>query len=128
MESTPATTQAHQPTNPIEGIQITGSVNTAGGDFIGRDQYIGYTAQQVSVLLTQIRTAFQPKPFDGRCPYVGLAAFAEQDAGRFFGRERLVAELLTRVKEARYVVVAGPSGSGKSSLVRAGLLHQLKQG
>lgn len=118
---------------------ISGGVNldaqrdvNIGGDVVGRDKItqttIGYTAEQVSTLLTQISSTFQPKPFDGRCPYLGLDAFSEDDADRFFGRESLVSELVARVKESRFVVIAGPSGSGKSSLVRAGLLHALKQG
>ena len=90
--------------------------------------HVGYTVEQVSTLLTQISSTFQPKPFDGRCPYLGLDAFSEDDADRFFGRETLVSELVARVKESRFVVIAGPSGSGKSSLVRAGLIHALKQG
>jgi hypothetical protein len=65
------------------GATIGGNVNT-GGDFVGRDKYVGYTTDQVSGLLSQISTTFQPRPFDGRCPYVGLAAFDEQDADRFF--------------------------------------------
>lgn len=56
-------------------------------------------------------------------PYVGLAMFQQEDAGRFFGRERLVVELAERVTAQRFVVVVGPSGSGKSSLLRAGLVH-----
>ena len=79
-------------------------------------------------LLSQIRPNFQTKPFDGRCPYKGLDVFEEEDAEFFFGRERLVEDLVSRVKQSRTVFVIGPSGSGKSSLVRAGLIHALKQG
>ncbi|WP_460849680.1 NACHT and WD repeat domain-containing protein [Phytohabitans suffuscus] len=56
-------------------------------------------------------------------PYVGLAAFRTADAGKFFGRDRLVAQLCARVAERRFVIVVGASGSGKSSLLQAGLLH-----
>ena len=92
------------------------------------DLYKGYTAEQVSILLTQITSTFQPKPFDGRCPYKGLDVFEEEDAELFFGREALVDDLVSRVKNSRTVFITGPSGSGKSSLVRAGLIHALKQG
>ncbi|HEX9385898.1 MAG TPA: WD40 repeat domain-containing protein, partial [Anaerolineales bacterium] len=102
---------------------VSGEVNIAG-----RDIYKGYTPEQVSVLLTQITTTLQPKPFDGRCPYKGLEVFREEDAELFFGREKLVEELFRRVKGSRTVFITGPSGSGKSSLVRAGLIPGLKQG
>ncbi len=76
------------------------------------------------------RLAVQDKrlQWDGRNPYRGLETFQEADAEFFFGRERLVDELVDRLAEARFVCVAGPSGSGKSSLVQAGLLYALKQG
>ncbi|MGD9146545.1 MAG: adenylate/guanylate cyclase domain-containing protein, partial [Anaerolineae bacterium] len=56
------------------------------------------------------------------CPYMGLAAFEAEDAKYFYGREELVAELAARLAGTRFLAVVGPSGSGKSSLVRAGLL------
>lgn len=64
----------------------------------------------------------------GVCPWKGLAAYDVADAPWFSGRERLVAELLTRVASARLVAVIGASGSGKSSLLRAGLLAALDAG
>ena len=62
------------------------------------------------------------------CPYKGLASFQPEDASVFFGREDLVGDLLRRLQSSRVLVVAGPSGSGKSSLVRAGLLPALRTG
>lgn len=102
---------------------VSGKVAIAGHDI-----YEGYTAEQVSVLLTQVTSTLQPKKFDGRSPYKGLDVFEEDDAEFFFGREKLVEDLVRRVKESRTVFITGPSGSGKSSLVRAGLIHALKQG
>jgi serine/threonine protein kinase/WD40 repeat protein/DNA-binding winged helix-turn-helix (wHTH) protein len=65
-------------------------------------------------------------------PYKGLRAFDEGDADDFFGRERLVDELVSRLSgegdEQRLLAVVGPSGSGKSSAVRAGLVPALRQG
>jgi WD40 repeat protein len=55
-------------------------------------------------------------------PYRGLASYRPEDAARFFGRERLVEELLSRLDGSRFVAVVGASGSGKSSLLQAGLL------
>jgi DNA-binding SARP family transcriptional activator/WD40 repeat protein len=62
------------------------------------------------------------------CPYKGLAAFGVGDAVFFAGRERLVAELVARLAVDRFVGVVGPSGSGKSSLVAAGLFPALAAG
>ena len=62
------------------------------------------------------------------CPYKGLASFDTEDAEYFFGRERLVAELVARLVGAPLLAVVGPSGSGKSSVVRAGLLPALAGG
>lgn len=61
----------------------------------------------------------------GGAPYVGLAAFQVADREWFFGRDRLVAELVARVGQRRFVGVFGPSGCGKSSLLRAGLVAAL---
>jgi WD40 repeat protein/class 3 adenylate cyclase len=71
-------------------------------------------------------------PVEARNPYKGLRPFLEADAADFFGRDRLVDELVARTGEpgeaARFLAVVGPSGSGKSSLVRAGLVPALRRG
>jgi WD40 repeat protein len=65
-------------------------------------------------------------------PYRGLDAFEEKDAAHFFGRENLIDTLLDKFKglksgdQARMLPIIGPSGSGKSSLVRAGLIPRLR--
>ncbi|MGE5765411.1 MAG: trypsin-like peptidase domain-containing protein [Mycobacterium leprae] len=59
------------------------------------------------------------------CPYRGLAAFREQDAGVFFGRDAAVARLVDAVRRLELVALVGASGSGKSSLIFAGLLPAL---
>jgi WD40 repeat protein len=56
------------------------------------------------------------------CPYVGLSAFQAADADRFYGREKLTEDLVSMVGTERMVIVFGASGSGKSSLLRAGLI------
>ena len=61
-------------------------------------------------------------------PYRGLARYEQHDATVFFGRERLVAELLVRLASSDLLAVVGSSGSGKSSLVRAGVLAALADG
>ena len=61
-----------------------------------------------------------------RNPYKGLHAFLESDADDFFGREQLVADLVERVVAERFLAVVGPSGSGKSSVVLAGLVPGIR--
>jgi WD40 repeat protein/DNA-binding SARP family transcriptional activator len=63
-----------------------------------------------------------------RNPYKGLRAFDEADTQDFFGRESMSQELVRRLEDEKFVAVVGPSGSGKSSLVMAGLLPALRQG
>jgi WD40 repeat protein/DNA-binding SARP family transcriptional activator len=62
------------------------------------------------------------------CPFKGLACFDVDDAPYFFGRERLVAELVARLVGAPMLGIVGPSGSGKSSVLRSGVLPALASG
>jgi len=77
--------------------------------------------------------------FEPRNPYKGLRAFNSDDASDFFGRDTLINELATALEGAlaaeekgqqcaRLLTVIGPSGSGKSSVVMAGLLPRLREG
>ncbi|MER6958177.1 hypothetical protein [Streptomyces sp. NPDC000618] len=62
----------------------------------------------------------------GEPPYRGLARFEPGDSNRFFGRDELTADLLDLMRRQRFAAVFGPSGSGKSSLLRAGLIPALQ--
>jgi WD40 repeat protein/DNA-binding SARP family transcriptional activator len=62
------------------------------------------------------------------CPFKGLAAFEPGDADYFFGRERLVREIVGRLAAAPFTALAGMSGSGKSSLLRAGVIPAVTAG
>ena len=62
------------------------------------------------------------------CPFKGLAAFGTGDAAFFFGRERLVDEVIARLVDQPFVGLVGSSGSGKSSLLQAGVLATLAAG
>ena len=81
------------------------------------------------------RTSQAPNPDSNSvvtttCPYRGLQYFdcTEEDAKYFYGREALTDQLLEKVRVGNFLAVLGASGSGKSSVVRAGLLYQLTLG
>ncbi|HRI54205.1 MAG TPA: hypothetical protein PLW65_28890, partial [Pseudomonadota bacterium] len=63
--------------------------------------------------------------YSGQCPFPGMRAFNVDDQRYFFGREALIEALLRRLREHPFLAVLGASGSGKSSVVRAGLLPRL---
>jgi basic membrane lipoprotein Med (substrate-binding protein (PBP1-ABC) superfamily)/DNA-binding SARP family transcriptional activator len=66
---------------------------------------------------------------EARNPYKGLGAFDEVDASDFFGRDKLVSEMGDALAGGdRLLVIVGPSGSGKSSAVHAGLVPALREG
>lgn len=85
-----------------------------------------------AIELTRIPAEAPPPSLEpGRNPYKGLRYFDRNDVdpGDFFGRERLTDALIEHLRGSRpLLAVLGVSGSGKSSVVRAGLLHQLRQG
>ncbi|MFM7426855.1 MAG: caspase family protein [Elainella sp.] len=70
------------------------------------------------------------QPDSGICPYKGLEFFDcnDTDPKYFFGRDRLVGQLLDHVRTNSFLALVGASGNGKSSVLRAGLLHQLRLG
>ena len=70
----------------------------------------------------------QTTPAAAECPYRGLLAFEAGDRRLFFGREQVVADLLARIAPGRLLAVVGASGSGKSSLLRAGVLAAVQAG
>src|SRR5262249_20392809 len=78
--------------------------------------------------LAEFDPKLAPELPDEACPYLGLDAFNERDAEKFFGRADLVARLIERLADHRLLAIVGPSGGGKSSLVRAGLISALKRG
>ena len=75
-------------------------------------------------------TRYNLANFKDECPYRFLSYFTEtrEDAEVFYGRSKITNALINRVQQDRFIVVLGASGSGKSSLLRAGLLYQLKLG
>jgi hypothetical protein len=76
---------------------------------------------------TEIPPTWQSLGIISFCPYQGLAAFGEANAQYFFGREKATLQLVSSVNSKPLVAVVGASGSGKSSLVFAGLIPQLRR-
>lgn len=81
------------------------------------------TLQAVRPSINWLETASDDAP----CPYRGLHAFREEDEHLFFGRSALTDRLLTTSRNKNFVAVLGSSGSGKSSVVMAGLVPRLRQ-
>jgi len=97
----------------------------------GPDEGAAVLTELISVLETRVG-ASATVATDVRNPYKGLRPFIEADALDFFGREAFIRRLLERLSRAenpsRFVAVVGPSGSGKSSVVRAGLVAAIRRG
>ncbi len=122
------------------GSAVEGTVNTTGGDFVGRDQAIhGDKVGRDKITSTgDIHIHHYPStppaaaasddvaPAPGDPPYQGMAYYDVADADRFFGREALTAELIDHLRQQPLLAVVGASGSGKSSLARAGVLPALQ--
>ncbi len=69
----------------------------------------------------------EPTPYDARCPFRGLYPFRLEDHEFFCGREELIEELQQKLSESKFLPVLGASGSGKSSVVMAGLIPALQK-
>ena len=84
------------------------------------------TSLALQAFLATLPATLDPSARPG-CPYPGMVPFSAADARFFYGREAEIEEMLRRLRLGRYLLVIGPSGSGKSSLVTAGLLPALAQ-
>jgi WD40 repeat protein/energy-coupling factor transporter ATP-binding protein EcfA2 len=103
---------------------------------IGRDLRVEGKGHQVDFSQTHIETqiiqqvsevAVQSHPLITASPYKGLKKFETTDHQRFFGRESLIADLLSHLDAHPWLLLLGASGSGKSSLVRAGIIPKLAE-
>ena len=93
------------------------------GDISVKDQGSLIINQVIQIAVAEIKL----RPFVAASPYLGLRYFEERSKDFFFGRDALVAQLLGMVVQRSLVLLAGASGSGKSSVVRAGLIPQLSE-
>lgn len=89
---------------------------------------VGTTAPTATTPPPRPWQTFQPAEPEAESPFKGLHYFDESDAHLFFGREQLTAELVDHLRQHRFLAVVGASGSGKSSLVRAGVIPAIRRG
>ena len=124
-------------------LQVLPSNRTPVISWSRSDEAFEHIAHGIRRLVEALRAAsseiIPEVPFEPRNPYKGLRAFTSNDARDFFGRDQLVQDLLKALQKfttpdqqgqqkARLLAIIGPSGSGKSSLVMAGLLPRLQRG
>ncbi len=106
--------------NVLQNINIQGSSNV-----------ITFAPTQNTVIETQIIQISVQKvtqqPLIKSSPYKGLNRFNAADRDRFYGRDKLIKRLLDAVNVSGLILVTGASGSGKSSVIRAGVIPELKQ-
>jgi len=74
-----------------------------------------------------LETAISPSGDTPQCPYPGMVPFTEKQADVFFGRDKEIADGVERLRQYPFLTVIGPSGSGKSSLVYAGVIPALRK-
>jgi WD40 repeat protein/DNA-binding SARP family transcriptional activator len=111
-----------------EGLEVYRQTRTLMNNELGIEPSVELQRLERAILVQDVELdgtsnggRSSPATLQDVCPFKGLAPFELADAEFFFGRERLVDELVARLSEAPLIAVVGPSGSGKSSLVRAGL-------
>jgi len=131
--------QAHEPGLPVIPVLLPGTHDPALG-FLGLNTWvdlrqgvedgvsIDILARAVRGLPPDDRAARASDPRATICPYRGLLPFREEDAAFFIGREVFTNALIEKVRTSSLVAVVGASGSGKSSVVRAGLVPALRRG
>jgi WD40 repeat protein len=114
---------------PIYRVDVTGARAVLVGDGSAQHNYFQFFAGTWT-------DGVAPQPLVGtsgqiESPYRGLEAFREADADFFFGRDAAIAEVLSRLSDCLtgtgLLVVSGVSGAGKTSLLRAGVLRELRR-
>ncbi|HEX3222955.1 MAG TPA: BTAD domain-containing putative transcriptional regulator [Nocardioides sp.] len=116
----------HQSGRQPEALGAIARARAKLADELGLDP--GRELVELETMLLRQDPSLAPAPTpvaSAVCPYRGLLPFDAADADTFFGREDDVAACLRRLRDVRVLAVVGPSGVGKSSLVRAGVVASL---
>jgi uncharacterized caspase-like protein len=123
--------QALQRAELAKGLSIAGWITatrrTLAGSPVWHNFWLGGVQQMIEVLPAVSDPIVEHVDL-GICPYRGLRAFDEADAPYFCGREALTQQLVNAMHQQSFVAIVGASGSGKSSVMQAGLIAQLRQG
>lgn len=117
-------TKKPEPSRKTSKRKPSGDNYELSGDF--RGAVVNIKSTIVSNAEVKDIESLPPEPGDP--PFQGLQYFDEKDADRFFGREVVVAKIVGRLTTTRFLTVIGASGSGKSSVVRAGVIPALRRG
>ncbi|WP_169312929.1 BTAD domain-containing putative transcriptional regulator [Intrasporangium calvum] len=119
----------YQAGRQAEALQTLARARAVLLNELGLDPGPGLAALEESILRQDSSLAAQAAftPASTTCPYLGLLAYDLEDAAAFFGREQDTEAALRRLDQTGVLAVVGPSGSGKSSLVRAGVAAALER-
>lgn len=130
--------QARRPAFPVIPVLLPGADPALG--FLSLNTWVDLRQGSDEMALAILAAAIQGQPpgpdlqrrtataLASICPYRGLRFFREEDAAFFFGRDAFIERLANAVEQHALVAVVGASGSGKSSVVRAGLVPRLRRG
>jgi DNA-binding SARP family transcriptional activator/WD40 repeat protein len=103
------------------GLEPSRSLQSLQRSILSHDTALDFSAQPLVGVPTENDSVVL-------CPFKGLAFFDAGDADYFYGREQIVADLVSRIAGGSFVGIVGPSGNGKSSILRAGLVSALANG
>jgi len=128
--------QSKSPNFPVIPVLLPGCEPPLG--FLGQLTWVDFRSQALDVGIAILAKAARGEELGDLqrhfnsvrasiCPYRGLLHFREEDAPFFFGREVRIERLMEKVQRQPFVAVVGASGSGKSSIVRAGLVPKLRR-
>ena len=112
-------------------VQLAGTPLARSADQVLPLSWLSGTQGVMEVVPSQVgsQASRRAESFDlGVCPYMGLRAFGLEQSQYFYGREALSQQLIDRLRHESALAVVGASGSGKSSVLQAGVLAQLYQG
>ncbi|AKG20688.1 nSTAND1 domain-containing NTPase [Calothrix sp. 336/3] len=122
-----------QSATTTEGLSAAGAIAQLqlklAGSSIPLNIWLSGSQGIIEILPPQAENPEENTALDlGVCPYMGLSAFSEADSQYFYGRETLTQQIIHHLTHHSLTAVIGASGSGKSSLIQAGVIPQLRHG